>query len=125
MSHHFDAALVEVVLPDASSFALAEIAANENTQVLLMSGQPNATARPGQFDLACLPKPFDLILLRVATELVMAEHRRNAERIKDGMAWYRANLLALADMRAKIERVIGVSRHILAKATPQMPKQGS
>jgi DNA-binding response OmpR family regulator len=44
-SKHFDLAIIEVTLPDASGIALATVAANENTPVLLISGRATATDR--------------------------------------------------------------------------------
>jgi DNA-binding response OmpR family regulator len=48
----FDLALIDVVLPDASGLALAEIAANNNTPVLLMTGHPGAAPAPVRVSLS-------------------------------------------------------------------------
>jgi DNA-binding response OmpR family regulator len=99
----FDLAIIDVVLPDASGIALAAIAANENTPVLLITGRANVTARLKQYDLLdfpCLLKPFDLVRLRTEAERVMAESRQNVQRIKDDMAQWRASLTALEDTMA-------------------------
>jgi DNA-binding response OmpR family regulator len=96
----FDLAIIDLVLPDASGIALAEIAANENTPVLLITGRPNITARLKQYDfsdLPCLLKPFDLVRLRTETERVVAENRQNVQRIKENMARWRASFIALDD----------------------------
>jgi DNA-binding response OmpR family regulator len=88
-SKRYDLAIIEVVLPDASGIALATVAANENTPVLLISGSARATARLKQYDLTdfpCLRKPFDLVQVRTEADRVMAERRKNLQQIKDGMA---------------------------------------
>jgi two-component system, OmpR family, alkaline phosphatase synthesis response regulator PhoP len=110
---HFDLAIIDVVLPDASGLALAEIAANENTPVLLITGHPNGTVRLGQhglLDLPCLLKPFDLVQLRTEMEQVVGESRRNIQRIKDGMAQWRASLAGLEDALANSRRLIDAIR---------------
>jgi hypothetical protein len=67
-------------------------------------------------DFPCLLKPFDLVRLRTEAERVMAESRQNAQRIKDGMAQWRASLTALEDTMADSRRLIDVSRGIVDKA---------
>jgi DNA-binding NtrC family response regulator len=111
----FDIAIVDVVLPDASGVALAAIAANENTPVLLITDRRNVTARLKQYDLAdfpCLLKPFDLVRLRTETERVVAESHQNVQRIKEGMARWRANLIGLDDAIADARQLIAVSRRL-------------
>ena len=111
----FDLDIVDVVLPDASGLALAAIAANENTPVLLITDRRNVTARLKQYDLAdfpCLPKPFDLVRLRTETERVVAESHQNVQWIKEGMARWRANLIGLDDAIADARQLIAVSRRL-------------
>jgi DNA-binding NtrC family response regulator len=96
-SARFDLALIDVVLPGASGFALAEIAANQNTPPLLMTGHPDAAGRAIRFDFPCLLKPFTLVRLCRESERVMVENRRNIQRIKDGMIRLRMNLLGFED----------------------------
>jgi DNA-binding NtrC family response regulator len=111
----FDLAIIDVVLPGASGIALAAIAANENTPVLLITGHPNVATRLDQYELAdfpCLQKPFDLVRLRTETERVVAETHQNVHRIKDSMARWRANLIALEDVVADFRQSIAVSRRL-------------
>jgi DNA-binding NtrC family response regulator len=111
----FDLAIVDVVLPDASGIALAAIAASENTPVLLITGHPNVVARLDQYELAefsCLQKPFDLVRLRIETERVVAETHQNVQRIKESMARWRANLIALEDAVADSRQSIAVNRRL-------------
>src|SRR5271156_4157875 len=60
----FDLALIEIVLPDASGIALAEIAANRNTPVLFVTGRASAKKRLKDCPCPCLLKPIDLVRLR-------------------------------------------------------------
>jgi DNA-binding NtrC family response regulator len=120
----FDLAIIDVILPDASGIALAAIAANENTPVLLITGHPNGTARLKHYDLLdlpCLLKPFDLVRLRTEAERVMAESRRNIQQIRDGMVRWRANLAAWEDVMANSRRLIEDSRRLTGKATASEP----
>jgi DNA-binding response OmpR family regulator len=91
----FDLALIKVVLPDASGIALAEIAANKNTPVLLMTGRASATKRLEYFDCPCLPKPIDLVRLHAETKKVMDESQQNIQRVKESRARYFASLIEL------------------------------
>jgi DNA-binding response OmpR family regulator len=126
LGKRFDLAIIEVVLPDASGIALAAIAANENTPVLLITGRPNVTARLKPYDLLdfpCLQKPFDLVRLCAESERVMAESRQNVQRIKDGMARWYANIAGLEDVMADSRRLIDVSRRLVDKATAPKPNE--
>jgi DNA-binding response OmpR family regulator len=116
-SRHFDLAIIDVVLPDASGFALAALAANENTPVLFITGHPNRIARLNQYDLPYLRKPFELARLRAEAEQVMAESRQNIQRIKQGMTRLRANLAGLADTMATSRRLVDRSHQLMDKAT--------
>jgi DNA-binding NtrC family response regulator len=122
----FNLAIIDVVLPDASGLALAAIAANENTPVLLLTGHPRAMARLKQYeivDIPCLLKPFDLVQLCAETERVMAESHQNVERIKEGMARLRANLVGREEAIANSERLIAESRRLVAKAMGSGPSK--
>ena len=116
---HFDLAIIDVVLPDASGLALAAIAANENTPVLLIIGHPNAIARLKQYDLLdfpCLLKPLDPVRICSEAERVMAETRQNIQRIKDSMARCQATLAGLEDVMADSRRLIDVSRRLCGRS---------
>lgn len=122
----FNLAIIDVVLPDASGLALAAIAANENTPVLLLTGHPRAMVRLKQYEILnipCLLKPFGLVQLRTETERVMAESHQNVERIKGGMARLRANLAGSEEAIANSERLINVSRRLVAKAMGSGPRK--
>jgi DNA-binding response OmpR family regulator len=106
----FDLALIEVVLPDASGIALAEIAANKNTPVLLMTGRASATKRLEYFDCPCLPKPIDLVRLHAETKKVMDESQQNIQRVKESRARYFASLTGFADAMADARRSMCAGR---------------
>ena len=123
---HFDLAIIDLVLPDASGIALAAIAANENTPVLLITSRPDVVARLEPYDLLdfpCLLKPFDLVRLRMTVERVMAESHRNVRRITQGMARRRANLIALEDVMADAGRLIAVSRRLCRHGEASDPNE--
>ena len=45
LTHSFDLAIIEAILPGGSGISLAAVAANENIPVLLMSGHPDANLK--------------------------------------------------------------------------------
>jgi DNA-binding response OmpR family regulator len=117
----FDLALIDVFLPDASGFALAELAANQNTAVLLMSGHPDATMRLNAFNLPSLRKPFDLLTLSTAAAREIAASSENIERVKIGVARLGENIEGLSNAMAFSKTMIERSREILTKAVRQKP----
>ena len=74
-SSQFDLALIDACLPGLSGLQLAEIAANENTPVLLISGHPDINATLASCGFPHLPKPFslDALLQRSKEAIVLAE----------------------------------------------------
>lgn len=58
VSKHYNLALIDAVLPDASGIALAELAASQNTPVLLISGYSDVIDKLGRFGFPTLKKPF-------------------------------------------------------------------
>jgi DNA-binding response OmpR family regulator len=120
----FDLALIEAVLPDASGIALAEIAANENTPVLLMTGRASATKRLEDFDCPWLLKPIDLVRLHAETKKVMDESQQNVQRVKESRARYFASLAGFADAMADTTRLLEISRQLVDKAAKGSPRRG-
>jgi DNA-binding NtrC family response regulator len=113
----FDLALIEIVLPDASGIALAEIAANSNTPVLLMTGRASATKRLKDYPCPYLLKPIDLVRLHAETKKVLAESQQNVQCVKESRARYFASLTGFADAMAEARRSMDVGRHLVDKAT--------
>ena len=68
----YDLAVIDAVLPDASGAALAELAANQNTPALLISGHPEVIVKLGQFGFPTLQKPFVSVAPFTATFLSRA-----------------------------------------------------
>jgi DNA-binding response OmpR family regulator len=108
----YDLALVDVMLPELSGLDLAEIAANENTPVLLMSGHPETNFALHQFGYPYLLKPFSLEELRVFAAQVMSEHLENIKRVRSSVARMEANRLALAVALAESDRLMDASRRM-------------
>lgn len=119
----FDLALIDVVLPGASGFALAELAANENSPPLLMTGHPNAAARAVQFGFPCLLKPFTLVQLRIESERVVATSRQNIQCIKNGMTRLRANFLGPEEARAESQQLIAMNRQLWTNRCSQSKRK--
>jgi CheY-like chemotaxis protein len=94
-SRHCDLALIDVLLQDNSGIRLAQIAADQNTPVVLMTGHVETALRLRQFDFPHMLKPFKAAELTEAVALVIADRHRNVQRLTDGLARLRANLAGL------------------------------
>jgi DNA-binding NtrC family response regulator len=92
---HFDLALIDGVLPTVSGLQLAEIAANENTPVLLLSGHPDYTEKFHSFGYPYLAKPFSLDQLLSESRRVIAETSENIRCVKASAARMQASAEAL------------------------------
>lgn len=115
-SRYFDLALIDVLLQDTSGILVAEIAANRNTPVVLITGHDDTAMRLRQFDFPHLVKPFNLAQLSEAVAAVMADRHRNIRRLTDGLARMHANLAGLdvdimkaGDLIAKAQRSVGLA----------------
>ena len=125
-SRYFDLALIDVLLHDRSGILLAEIAANQNTPVLLMTDRADTGLRLRQFDFPHLMKPFDGRLLSKAAAEAMADRHWNIQRLTDSLARLRANLAGLDLEIANSRLLMATSRKILAKAARQeKPRDGT
>jgi DNA-binding response OmpR family regulator len=92
---HYDLVLIDGMLPEISGLALAEIAANENTPVLLLSGHPDLNQTLQTFGYPYLPKPFSLTQLLAESKRVTAEASENIRCVKAAAARMKANTEAL------------------------------
>jgi DNA-binding NtrC family response regulator len=108
MLRHLDfaCALIDVELADMSGIALAEVAANEDVPVLLMSGDPDVTACLERFDYPFLDKPFSLDFMLSEMKLAVADARGNVARVRASAAMLRASGEALAAAVAESRRVL-------------------
>ncbi len=88
-----DLAVIDVVLPDMSGFALAEWAAARNVAVLLISGHLDRQASCKLYGYPHLAKPFRLKVLASAAKLAMADTSDNIARVRRS----HAQLMATAD----------------------------
>jgi len=111
---HYDLALIDGMLPEISGIALAEIAANENTPVLLLSGHPDQNHAFQTFGYPYLPKPFALTQLLSESKRVIADASENICRVKAAAARMQANTEALKAAVAESQRLLG---EIKAKGT--------
>jgi CheY-like chemotaxis protein len=91
---HFDLALIDGMLPDLSGIQLAEVAANENTPVLLLSGHPDVNQTAAAFGFPYLPKPFSTMELLLSSRDAFAQAHENVARIKASAARLQASIEA-------------------------------
>jgi two-component system, OmpR family, alkaline phosphatase synthesis response regulator PhoP len=106
----FDLALIDVTLPGISGFELATLAADEDTPVLLITGNPESNFKLHQFGFPHLAKPFSLERLRLEAARVMAEHGSNVTRVKASVARMEANRAALVVALAESDRLLDTIR---------------
>jgi DNA-binding response OmpR family regulator len=68
---HFDLALIELLLPDMAGIELAALAANQKTDVLLLSGNSSSTEHARRLGYSCLEQPVEGNLLVAESIAVM------------------------------------------------------
>jgi DNA-binding response OmpR family regulator len=107
---HFDLVLIDGALPKVSGFRLAEIAANENTPVLLLSGHPDYNEKFHSFGYPYLAKPFSPDQLLSESKRVIAETSENIRRVKASAARMQANAEALGATLIESQRLLGTIR---------------
>jgi DNA-binding NtrC family response regulator len=109
----YDLAIIEASLPGISGLDLAELAANGNTSVLLITANLQSKFQLHQFNYPYLAKPFTLDALRVAAARIMSEHGKNRARIKTSAARMLANREALRVAMVQSDRLLDASRQLL------------
>jgi len=103
----FDLALINTMLPSWSGIALAQIAANLNTPVVLLTDHPASLDTLQQFDFPYLAKPFSVSQMLWAATRAIADVQQNMCQITASIARMRAAHASLADE-------IAVSRLLVA-----------
>lgn len=109
----FDIAFIDVDLPDASGIGVAEIALNENTPVLLMTGDLTSIEGLIQLGFPFLEKPFSLTNLDSETARVLANRRRNIERAKYSLSKLRATIERLGQPMKESLLLMKISRGLI------------
>jgi DNA-binding NtrC family response regulator len=97
--------LIDGILPGVSGIALAEIAVNENTAVLLICGHPEVSETLRRFGYPYLQKPFSLDQLLAESRLVLSETSDNIRRVKASAAKMQANTEAVMAAVAESRRL--------------------
>jgi two-component system OmpR family response regulator len=86
-SRPFNLALIDMMMPGRmTAMALAELASNQNTPCLLMSGHPDAREAAVRLGLPYLEKPFSIEALFSESRRVMAQSRENVSIVKEAVA---------------------------------------
>jgi DNA-binding response OmpR family regulator len=106
--YQFDLTVIDAVLPDMDGLALAELAANENTGVLLTSGHPASCDTLNRFNFPYLRKPFDLDALVGEASVIIRDIKENIRRVREAAAQMRVHA---AELAAKLE----TSRRLMEK----------
>jgi DNA-binding response OmpR family regulator len=106
----YDLALIDVSSRGAAGLDLAALAADGNTPVLLISGQPESNFKLHQFGYPYLLKPFTLDALRIEAALVMGEHAANIARVKACAARMETSRVALQAAMATSDRLLDTVR---------------
>jgi hypothetical protein len=71
---------------------LAQVAANGNTAVLLLSGHPDIDQTAAGFGFPHLPKPFSVSQLLLSSRNALAQARDNVARVKASTARLQAGI---------------------------------
>jgi two-component system catabolic regulation response regulator CreB len=116
-SRTFDLALIDMGMPEVSGATLAELAANQNTPSILITGDPDATAKALGFGFPYLPKPFQVQELVELARLVIARNVENVHLVKEAAARMAATAQRLNDAISESHRLLETTRQTLTKAT--------
>jgi DNA-binding response OmpR family regulator len=117
----FDLALIDVELPDASGVALAEIAVNENTPVVFMSGNLNVIDGLSDWGVPHLEKPFRLAALHTEIARVMDDSQNQLQRVRETFSRIRAMIDGLENVWNTSKRLIDTSRSLVDRAATSGP----
>jgi two-component system OmpR family response regulator len=104
--YQFDLAVIDAVLPDMDGLALAELAANQHTGVLLTSGDPEACETFDRFNLPHLRKPFDLDALVGAASVIIRDTGENIRRVRTAAAQLGVHMEVLAAKQETSRRLM-------------------
>jgi DNA-binding NtrC family response regulator len=103
----FDLALIHGAFAEVSGAALAEIAANENTAVLLLCGDADTSNNVRRFGFPYLERPISLDRLSSEATEIVAQSRENVGRVKAAAAKMQANREAREAALAESRRLLG------------------
>jgi DNA-binding response OmpR family regulator len=107
-NQHYDLALVDGSLRGFSGIELAEVAANENIPVLVLSGHPDINATAAAFGFPHLAKPFSIKDLLACSKQEVARASENVARVKASAALLQASL-------EKAKQTVARSQALVAK----------
>ena len=102
----YDLAIIDVVLPQASGFDLALLAANQNIPVLLNSGHPAKTPLLKEFEFPHLEKPFSINSLLFETRQILQDAAKNIRQVKASSARMIASAEALKATMAESRKLL-------------------
>ena len=120
----FDLALIDVELPDASGIALAELAVDENTPVVLMSGNLNVIDGLNDWGMPCLEKPFRLAALHAEVVRVMDDSQNQLQQTREALLKLRAIIGGREDAWVDTKRLIDVSLSLVDRVAIAGPIPG-
>ncbi len=103
---HFDLALIDGSLPGVSGLQLAEVAANENTPVLLLVNCPDIDQTTASLGFPCLTKPFSISDLLLSSRDALAQASDNIARVKISTARLQATIEAVRVTMANSQKLL-------------------
>jgi DNA-binding NtrC family response regulator len=120
-NERFDLALIDVVLPDGSGIAVAEIALNEDIPVVLISGDLASIEGLVELGFPFLEKPFSLAALDFEAAQAIGDSGRYIRRASESIAKVRLTVESLGVAMADSRRLIEISRGLVDKAAACHP----
>lgn len=103
---YFALALIDGSLPSGSGIQLAEVAANENTPVILLSGHRDIGQTAAAFGVPHLPKPFSISELLLSSRDALAQARENVARVRASAAQLQACIEAVTATMADAHELL-------------------
>jgi hypothetical protein len=116
--------LIDLRLPDLSGVVLAELAANENIPVLLMSSHPKSFEHLGYLGFPVLKQPLHCQALITGATWAMADVRQNIHCVIEAVAHMRAGVQNLGDAISASRQLAEASRQLINSATEQHAAKG-
>jgi DNA-binding NtrC family response regulator len=110
---HFDLALIDGFVSGLSSIQLAEVAANENTPVLLLlSGHPDVKRTATAFGFPYFTKPFSVSQLLMSSRDALAQVHENVARVKASAVRMQASIEAAEATLAETHKLLAKLRNL-------------
>jgi DNA-binding response OmpR family regulator len=121
-ANKFSLAIIDIMLPNLSGFEVAQVAVNDDTPVVMLSGHPEVTTKLALVDLPHLEKPFRMAELLRESQAAIASSGENLARVRASLARLKERAGALQAALEDSRRLLGENMEQSARAEGRAPK---